>query len=227
MRYLACILLFSLVLFSLGCGTTGGGAANNTAPTNSTTSSSSSQLAANPASVSFGTVAVGSTNSQTVTLSNPGSASVTINQATMSGAGFSVNGLTTPQSLSPGQSSSFTVVFAPSSSGSVAGAVDITNSSSGTPLAVALSGTAATPGTHTVDLSWNASASTVAGYNVYRATTPTGPYQRVNPSLITATTFTDATVLSGTTYYYVATAVDSNSMESPYSSQAQALIPTP
>jgi fibronectin type 3 domain-containing protein len=49
----------------------------------------------------------------------------------------------------------------------------------------------------------------------------------INSSLDSTTAYTDSTVASGQTYYYVATAVDGNSDESGYSSQAQAVIPTP
>jgi fibronectin type 3 domain-containing protein len=80
--------------------------------------------------------------------------------------------------------------------------------------------------THTVSLGWTASTSTVSGYNVYRGTTANGPYAtKLNPSLVDSVQFTDTTVTSGQTYYYVVTAVDSNNVESTYSNQATAVIP--
>jgi hypothetical protein len=54
----------------------------------------------------------------------------------------------------------------------------------------------------------------VAGYNVYRSTTPNGPYTKVNTSLVTNTQYTDNTVTSGT-YYYVVKSVDRDGYESP------------
>ena len=60
---------------------------------------------------------------------------------------------------------------------------------------------------HYVSISWTASTSTVAGYNVYRATASGGPYTKVNSSLVGTTSYTDSTVSAGKTYYYVATAV--------------------
>lgn len=231
MRYLACFLLFSLAVLSVGCGSTGGAATTSktTTTTPPPTGSSSGQLAASPSSVNFGSVNVGASSTQTVTLSNPGTASVTISQATMSGAGFSVNGLTTPQSLSPGQSSSFSIVFAPSSAGAVTGNVSLANDSASNPFLVALAGTGTVVvgNSHSVDLGWVASTSSVAGYNIYRSTQASGPYQKLNSSLLTTTSFTDSTVASGTTYYYVATAVDANNYESAYSNQAKAIVPTP
>src|SRR5580692_9862848 len=51
------------------------------------------QLSVTPASISFGTVADGTTNSQTVQVKNTGTASLTIAQATLAGAGFSQSGM--------------------------------------------------------------------------------------------------------------------------------------
>jgi|SRR5437870_567894 len=45
-------------------------------------------------------------------------------------------------------------------------------------------------------------------YNVYRGTQSGGPYQRLNLSPQPDNSYTDATVQSGLTYFYVATAVD-------------------
>jgi hypothetical protein len=79
---------------------------------------------------------------------------------------------------------------------------------------------------HDATLSWTASASpNVSGYNVYRRSNPTGSYAKVNSALITGVTYTDTTVQSGQTYYYVATAVNSSNVESGYSNEVQANIP--
>jgi len=80
-------------------------------------------------------------------------------------------------------------------------------------------------GSHWVDLSWTASVSQVAGYNVYRANTSKGPYTKANGALVTSTTYGDQTVLSGSTYYYVTTAVDNQGRESIYSNEAAATVP--
>jgi fibronectin type 3 domain-containing protein len=87
-----------------------------------------------------------------------------------------------------------------------------------------MTGTGTPPTQHTVDLTWSASANAV-GYNVYRGTVSGGPYTMINGSLDSGTAYTDNTVVSGTTYYYVATAVDASSNESAYSNQTQAVIP--
>jgi fibronectin type 3 domain-containing protein len=49
----------------------------------------------------------------------------------------------------------------------------------------------------------------------------------VNAAPVAATSYVDSSVASGRTYYYVATALDSNNSESTYSSQAIAVVPTP
>jgi fibronectin type 3 domain-containing protein len=81
------------------------------------------------------------------------------------------------------------------------------------------------PPTHSVVLSWDASTSTVAGYNVYRSTVSGGGFTKLNLSLITTLTYTDTTVQNGTTYFYAATAVDSSGNESVDSTQASPTIP--
>jgi fibronectin type 3 domain-containing protein len=76
-----------------------------------------------------------------------------------------------------------------------------------------------------VALNWNASSSTVAGYNVYRGTVSGGPYAKINSSLVVVLDYTDSNVQSGTTYYYVTTAVDSSGNESVFSNEVPATIP--
>ena len=49
-----------------------------------------------------------------------------------------------------------------------------------------------------VSLSWTASTDTVVGYNVYRASTASGPFTRLNNSTLTGTSYTDSTTTSGT-----------------------------
>lgn len=80
---------------------------------------------------------------------------------------------------------------------------------------------------HTVTLSWTDSSSGVSGFNVYRSTTSGGPYSRLNSSVLSGTSFSDNHVQAGQTYFYVTTAVNSSNVESDYSNQAQAVVPSP
>jgi len=93
------------------------------------------------------------------------------------------------------------------------------------PLVVALSGAGALPVSYTVSLNWTPGSSTYSGFNVYRGTISGGPYTRVDSSMIPTTSYTDAGVASGQTYFYVATELDSTGTESGYSSEVSATIP--
>ncbi len=173
----------------------------------------------------FGSVNTGSSSTQSVTVTNTGNASVTVAQIAESGAGFTINGAGTPVTLSAGQSLTFSVIFSPSTAGSDAGTVTVKSTASASPSTIALSGTGVQPVTHSATLTWTASTSTVSGYNVYRSTTNGSGYAKINSGLVPSVTYNDTTVQSGTTYYYVVTAVDASGDESADSNQATAVIP--
>ena len=94
-----------------------------------------------PTSVSFGSVTVGLTNTQTVTVSNPGTANLSVTQAAGPGTGYSVSGLLLPLTLAPGQSSSFTLSFAPLSTGTFTSSFALVSNAPTSPTAIALNGT--------------------------------------------------------------------------------------
>ncbi len=183
------------------------------------------QLTLNPASLAFGTVLVGASDTLSIQISNPGPTAKTIDAASISGPGFNVSGLALPLNLAAGQTATFAVVFAPSCAGSVTGQVDLHNS--GEVLAtLGLSGTGAVPKQHTATLAWGASTSVVDSYNVYRGTQSGGPYAKIESVGGTVLRASDSSVVSGQTYYYVITAV-TGSVESPYSKEVVAAIPVP
>jgi hypothetical protein len=183
-------------------------------------------LGISPTSLSFGNVTTGTSSaSQTVTITNTGNANVTISQVSVSVAVYSVAGGGTPVTLSPAQNLILTAQFSPTSTGTVSGNISIVSNATGSPASVSLSGTGVAPVQHSAVLSWNASTSPVAGYNVYRGTVSGGPYTKINSALVTALAYTDSTVQSGTTYYYVTTAVDSGGSESVHSNEVSAPIP--
>jgi uncharacterized repeat protein (TIGR03803 family) len=79
---------------------------------------------------------------------------------------------------------------------------------------------------HSVGLSWDPSTSkNIIGYNVYRGPTANGPFTKINSQLDPNTSYTDTTVQSGQTYFYAATAVDNQNVESDYSNLGEAIIP--
>lgn len=102
-------------------------------------------LTTTPSSISFGSVADGTTNSQTVQLKNTGAASLTISSATVSGTGFKFSGISTPLTLAPANTLNFIVAFGPTVTGSVTGTMTIkSNATDSTHIALSGSGTTAT-----------------------------------------------------------------------------------
>lgn len=182
------------------------------------------QLAVSPSTISFGNVAVGSSASQSGKLTASGS-SVTVSSADWSGQGFSISGISFPVTIAAGQSVPFAVTFTPPVGGTLDGNVSFISNASNSP-AANLVGSGLQPQQHSVSLSWDPSPSQVLGYNIYRGTHSGGPYlTKLNSSPQPDTTFTDNTVQSGTTYYYVATSLDESDLESGYSNQTQAKVP--
>ncbi len=109
------------------------------------------QLSAAPSSIDLGNVQLGSSQTKSTTLTNSGGMSVTIGQAIVTGAGFSVSGLSLPLTLAAGQSKSFSVTVAPQSAGSANGNVAIASDASNPTLNMPLFGTGVTPGSLTAN----------------------------------------------------------------------------
>lgn len=66
-----------------------------------------------------------------------------------------------------------------------------------------------------VVLDWNDNTdSDLAGYNVYRGTSVAGPFTKLNPALLTTSTFTDAALPTSPGVYYRVMAVDKDGNES-------------
>jgi len=103
-------------------------------------------LSASPASLAFGNVQVGNTASLWEALTNTGGSSVTISEANVSGAGFSISGLTLPMTLTPTQSVTFMATFTPAAAGAASSTLAVVSNASNSPLNVALSGTGTSPG---------------------------------------------------------------------------------
>lgn len=182
------------------------------------------QLGVNPGSMGFGTVTVGSPQSQPGTLT-AGSSDINVNSASWNGQGFSLSGITFPTTVKAGNSASFTVTFDPQSVGSASGQVSFVSDATNSPTVLALTGTGAQPVQHSVSLAWNPSLSQIVGYYVYRSSTSGSYGPPLNSTPQSALTYNDATVQSGQTYYYSITAVDSSSQQSAFSNEAIAVIP--
>jgi hypothetical protein len=206
----------------LGCA---GATGSSKSLASGSNTSSAGILAVSPPVLNFGNVAVGTNATLSGTLSATDS-DVTVSSATWSGSGYSVSGITFPVTIAAGKSAKFAVTFAPPDSGSSSGSISFSSDASDAIPNQSFSGTGFGTGVqHSVTLSWNPSTSKVSGYNIYRATEAGGPYSRLSSSVVSESSYSDSTVQSGTTYYYVSTAVDANNVESAYSNQATAIIP--
>jgi hypothetical protein len=189
-----------------------------------TVSAATRLLTANPSTLSFGDIGIGSSSLLSSTVTNTGNSTVTISGLSVTGPGLSVSGVSSGQVLAPGQSASLQVRLAPFALGSVTGSVAVTSNASNSPTTVSLLGRAVTLVSRAT-LTWQASTSSVVGYHVYSGTVPGGPYTRRTSSPVAGLSYVDSSVLSGRTYYYVVTAVNDRDVESPYSNQATAVVP--
>ncbi len=102
-------------------------------------------LSANPASLNFGSVTVGSKQFVPETLTNSGGTTIHISQAMVAGAGFSISGLNPPLLLAPGQQYTFKIIFTPPFSGNATGSVSILSDASNSNLSIPLSGIGTAP----------------------------------------------------------------------------------
>jgi hypothetical protein len=131
-------------------------------------------LSANPASINFGSVIDGASASIPVTLTNSGTANVAISAHSITGTGFTLTGWSAPASMAPGQTTSFTVTFAPTTAGSATGSVSITSNAPGSPLPINLSGSGtATQATMTISPSPVAFGNVAVGSNSSQTVTLT------------------------------------------------------
>jgi len=185
--------------------------------------SATGQLIINPGSTNFGNVMVGTTTTQPITLAASG-ASVIVSSAASSSSQFVLDGASFPLTIPPGQNLSFNVAFTPQASGNATGTLSFVSNASDAKALASLSGTGMTP-QYNVSLSWSPSTSSVAGYNVYRRASSTGPYSKVNTGVNPSTAYSDGSVVSGQTYYYAATAVSSSGGESTYSTPVLVKVP--
>jgi hypothetical protein len=225
-RYCQALVIIAVAVLT-GCG--GGQTSTNNRPPSGNGTDVPGTLLVSASAINFGNVTLGSSTTQTAKLTASTSA-VTISSGGWNGDGFSLSGITFPVTLAEGQSTSFTVTFAPQTSGSLSGGVSFISNAANSPTTETFTGKgiqpSSAPSAHSVSLSWISSPSTVIGYNVYRGTTSGGPYPtKLTPSPQPTNSLVDRTVMSGTTYYYVATSIDQNSVESIYSNQIAATVP--
>jgi hypothetical protein len=132
-----------LTIVASGCGSRAADPATQTGGTGS--SQVSPQLTSSGVNLNFGSVAVNSAATQSLTLTSTGTAPVMITSGTITGVGFTIVAQTFPVTLNPSQSLTLQLQFDPAAAGSVVGQLTISsNSTTGGTTLVVLSGTGTT-----------------------------------------------------------------------------------
>jgi hypothetical protein len=109
------------------------------------TSGAGPTLTTSASGIGFGQVTTGSTATGSLTLSSTGSAPVTVNGASVSGSGFSLESSALPMTLDPGKSLTLQLQFSPKTAGADVGSLAISsNSGNGSTASVSLTGTGIT-----------------------------------------------------------------------------------
>jgi hypothetical protein len=201
------------------------GSVNSNAATLTVAAAGTLFLNASQASLNFSNVNIGSNSILPVTFTNGGTSNVTISNVSVSGAGYTASGIQSGQIVAPGKTATLNVTFAPSGAGLLPGSVTVTSNATNSPSNITLSGTGVQVVSHSVTITWTVSTSVVTGYYVYRSTLGGGPYSKLNSSPVAGTSYTDTTVQASQTYFYVVTSVDSNGVESAFSTEVSASVP--
>jgi predicted phage tail protein len=206
--------LVMLSAISIGCGS-GNGIRQNVP---------AGHLIVTPSTLDFGKVEVGQETTQTGVLT-AGNAGITVTSADWSGEGYVLSGIAFPLKVQAGQSVPFRVTFSPQKAAIASGSVSFLSDAANSPHKAEFSASATQTGQHKVTLEWRTDNLTASGYNIYRAVTPQGPYAKMNIEPHSKPIFTDVSVQSGQTYFYVATALSERGKESKFSRQIRVTIP--
>ena len=98
-------------------------------------------LTPNSDTVSFGEIAVGATGTQTISLTNTGTATANVSDVKISGSGFKIANGHSAVSIAAGQSASWQVQFAPTSNTDSTGTISVTSDAANGRLGIKLKGT--------------------------------------------------------------------------------------
>jgi hypothetical protein len=220
--------LLLLVFACLGASGCSGLATTKTAAATTSAATSAQELATSSSTLNFSNVTVGQTATQNVTLTNTGSADVSISKVSISGAGFGATGVPSGLMLTPGQTATLDVSFAPAGAGAASGTVTLSSTAANPTDTVTLSGTGVKAVLHEVTLSWMPSPSAgVTGYDIYRSTGNGLFTAPLNSTPVPPSTmgFTDSTVVAGQTYQYIVTALGTTGVQSADSNEVTVTIP--
>jgi len=118
---------------------------SNPPPPSNPTPPATYLLSESAGSLTFANTLVGSSASQTVSLTNTGTGAVTVSQATISGSGFSLSGLSGSTAVAAGSSVNLTVNFTPTAVGTATGSLSIVSTATNSLAPISLSGTGVQP----------------------------------------------------------------------------------
>jgi Abnormal spindle-like microcephaly-assoc'd, ASPM-SPD-2-Hydin/Protein of unknown function (DUF1573) len=131
-----------VTLYGTGTGGSTGSTGTGSVSTGSSGSSPApAYLSANSLSAQFGSVPVGTQNTQAIALKNTGGQSLSISSIAAKGTGFAVTGFTTPIALAAGAQTQITVAFLPTTATSFSGSVAIASNASDSQITIVLTGT--------------------------------------------------------------------------------------
>ncbi len=129
-------------------------------------------LTAGSAQLSFGSVTVGTTSTQTLQITNTGRESLTVSSIAVSRSTFKISGIRFPLDLGPGSSHTFKTTFAPTSALVDSGLLTISSNASDPTVTIPLSGTGtAAQSTGSPALALSASSLSFGSANVGTTTT--------------------------------------------------------
>ncbi|MHC4372886.1 MAG: right-handed parallel beta-helix repeat-containing protein [Planctomycetota bacterium] len=157
----------------------------------------------------------------------PDLASYTVYRSTTSGSGYAaiVTGVATSDYVDNAAVNGTTYYYVVTAVDTSTNESGYSNEDSATPIdapPTAPTGLVANAGDSTVSLDWDDNGeSDLASYTVYRSTTSGSGYVSIATEIATSD-YADNTVVNGTAYYYVVTAVDAGSNESGYSNEESA-----
>jgi hypothetical protein len=155
----------------------------------------SAQLTVSTTNLSFGSVAVNTAATQSLTITSEGASPATVNSVSITGADFTIVAGTFPVTLTPNQSVTLQVQFKPTTTGSASGQITISsNSTTGGTALVAMGGTGTAANSQlTVSVAslnfGNVTVNTAATRSLTLTSTGTTPVT-VNSAAITGAGFT-------------------------------------
>ena len=133
-----CLLVVGTISIS-GCAGLAG-AANPSGQPNQPPPGTAAAISVSPPSINFGSVAVGSTVSQSITISNTGGSNLIITQESITAQGFTMTSVSLPMTIGAGKQSTINLLFSPTATGIASGVVSVMSNAANSPATVTVSG---------------------------------------------------------------------------------------